>query len=271
MSVDCEVFVSLPVDVTMKDLETIIEYLRLKPLGASIKDVKSTLKATILSSGRINAYCGWGFVEQSGDTLLITEFGREFPNYSEAKKNDVFLSIVRQYPVYVKTLDYLFFQEITEITADDLASYWGTSHKQDVTSTNVKTLRREVMCFCRIADAAGLGKLIVVRGSATSSTRLEVFKDSLGNFLSRGEGTVEASDSTDAKTDTGAATSKVSALTERKTTELGSLPQGTPAFSPEININIQIHISADADETQISSIFASMKNHLFDSKGIDRS
>ncbi len=40
-------------------------------------------------------------------------------------------------------------------------------------------------------------------------------------------------------------------------------PNVAPAFSPGVNVNIQIHISADANDSQIDKIFASMAMHLF--------
>lgn len=43
----------------------------------------------------------------------------------------------------------------------------------------------------------------------------------------------------------------------------GVIGPGKPAFSPDININIQIHIAADASNTQIDKIFESMAEHLF--------
>ena len=48
----------------------------------------------------------------------------------------------------------------------------------------------------------------------------------------------------------------------------GKSPQADPTFSPELNINVQIHISSDADHTQIDKIFESMAKHLFN-KDID--
>ena len=40
-------------------------------------------------------------------------------------------------------------------------------------------------------------------------------------------------------------------------------PQADPTFSPELNINVQIHISSDAEPDQIDKIFESMAKHLF--------
>lgn len=40
-------------------------------------------------------------------------------------------------------------------------------------------------------------------------------------------------------------------------------PDVAPAFSPGINVNIQIHIASDAKDSQIDKIFASMATHLF--------
>ena len=40
-------------------------------------------------------------------------------------------------------------------------------------------------------------------------------------------------------------------------------PQADPTFLPELNINVQIHISSDAEPDQIDKIFESMAKHLF--------
>lgn len=45
--------------------------------------------------------------------------------------------------------------------------------------------------------------------------------------------------------------------------ETSSSAAAKPSFSPELNINIQIHISADAEDNQIEKIFSSMATHLF--------
>ncbi len=45
----------------------------------------------------------------------------------------------------------------------------------------------------------------------------------------------------------------------------GSAPQGLSATPPGININLQIHISADASSDQIDQIFASMAKHIYKS------
>lgn len=56
--------------------------------------------------------------------------------------------------------------------------------------------------------------------------------------------------------------------TEPEETSKSSGEQRSPTFSPELNINVQIHISSDADHTQIDNIFESMAKHLF-SRDID--
>lgn len=43
----------------------------------------------------------------------------------------------------------------------------------------------------------------------------------------------------------------------------GDARRGSPDHSPEVNINLQIHISADASPDQIDQIFASMAKHLY--------
>ncbi len=56
--------------------------------------------------------------------------------------------------------------------------------------------------------------------------------------------------------------------TEPKETSKSSGEQRSPTFSPELNINIQVHISPNADPDQINKIFESMAKHLFN-RGVD--
>ena len=48
----------------------------------------------------------------------------------------------------------------------------------------------------------------------------------------------------------------------------GKSSQADQPFSPELNINIQVHISSDATAEQIDKIFESMAKHLFN-RGVD--
>ena len=57
-------------------------------------------------------------------------------------------------------------------------------------------------------------------------------------------------------------------VAESKETPKPGGEQRSPTFSPDLNINVQIHISSDADPDQIDNIFESMAKHLF-SRDID--
>ena len=50
---------------------------------------------------------------------------------------------------------------------------------------------------------------------------------------------------------------------ERRTPESGSRSGGQSRIEPELNINVQIHISSDASADQIDQIFKSMARHLY--------
>ena len=51
--------------------------------------------------------------------------------------------------------------------------------------------------------------------------------------------------------------------TEPKETPKSSGEQRSPTFSPDLNINVQIHISSDAEPKQIDKIFENMAKYLF--------
>ena len=61
----------------------------------------------------------------------------------------------------------------------------------------------------------------------------------------------------------GAIASNQGLIRKEDSTDQGPPPKRPPRQTPEVNINLQIHISADASADQIDQIFASMANHLY--------
>lgn len=87
----------------------------------------------------------------------------------------------------------------------------------------------------------------------------------------RGGGSRASKDETRKRSSTSAKRSAVASSAEREpahSDEVGRRHQNIKADTIPLNVNVQIHISADANSEQIESIFSAMKRYLYDSQNI---
>ena len=96
-------------------------------------------------------------------------------------------------------------------------------------------------------------------GSTTVAKMIATFRIlcSLADFGQEEDGTQEGQEAIDPVESSTPATEPDSNDDQSKS------PQADQPFSPELNINIQVHISSDATAEQIDKIFESMAKHLF--------
>ena len=256
---------TLPTRATKQDIIVMSDYLRRYPRGATVNSAKDALGSSLLHPTRIEAYVSWGFVRQDGDTLALTELGRNLAQSSEAEQSAVFQTVIRQYDVYVKTLEYLFYQKRDHITIDDLSSYWAERYGDEV-SQNTQVLKSQVVCFARLVKEAGLGQYSTGRGSKTTIAKLDVTREAIGSYLTPGDQQVVPEVQTDPETlpDTPVTTPlKQKAAATLPMVVEQPLANDRLGFSPKVHIDIQIHIQPDADSGQIEDIFKNMAKYLY--------
>lgn len=88
------------------------------------------------------------------------------------------------------------------ITNVDVAAHWHEHHKEALGTDNEDTIKNNAVCFFHLAQAAGLGKLIIGRHGQT--TRLELDREQLKQYIEAGPSTppwTATSDETLAKTE----------------------------------------------------------------------
>ena len=245
-----------------EDIVAIVEYLRTKPVGATLKDAKAANDKKLLYPKRVAAYENWGFVRRDGGKLLLTDLGTKLAKASGEQKSEVFSSVLSQEKIYRTTLEYIFRQGFEEIPAEDIASHWVNNFKNEVAMSSERILKEQISSFMSIVSAAGIAEY--VSGRRGSSTRLEeVNRDVLEAFI-------EKPDEPDATTKNENEVDDSSAKeSDQKQTKL---PQQNDAHSPAptLHINIQVHIDASAKDDQIDKIFESMAKHLYN-KNTDQS
>ena len=178
---------------------------------------------------------------------------------------EMFSDVLRENDVYRTSLEYLNRGESNDVPVTDIEFYW-TRHFKDSVSSNSSNLKGQVTCFMNLVSASGIGEYKVGRRGGVS--RLEIQREKLEAFISPTGGIVADSE---IKTDTDQVQEPQEAHQQDEKREEEKREEELPedlnsGFSPELNINVQIHISADAKNAQIEKIFESMATHLFNRK-----
>lgn len=163
------------------DVEKIVQYLKLKPLGASIADCKAALDKAIIDGRKLSAYEHWGFVEKSNTGIRLTNMGRDFANGNSEKKIEIFRKVLRKSRAYSQALERAFHNNKDCILSSDVASLWFDNAKDEIGKPNENTLAYQVAAFFNISQAAGLGSYVV--GRRGQQTRLDANLSEIQNFL----------------------------------------------------------------------------------------
>src|SRR4051812_1356379 len=115
-----------------EDVEKIVAYLKLKPLGASMADCKGALESSLLDGRKVSAYEYWGFIEKSGNTLRLTQQGREFANGGARERTEVYRNLLRRSRAYKLPLERAFHNSIDCLLSSDVGSWWFDNVKEEI-------------------------------------------------------------------------------------------------------------------------------------------
>jgi hypothetical protein len=191
----------LPILTTAEDVTDLVAYLKTKPTGASLAEAKAAIKKSVLDPRKFTAYTLWGFVNKEGERIKLTERGWDFAR-KPAAQQEIYRRVIDSIPPYKSVLEWAFHQKIDEITNVDVAAHWHEHHKEALGTDNEDTIKNNAVCFFHLAQAAGLGKLIIGRRGQT--TRLELDREQLKQYIEAGPSTppwTATSDETLAKTE----------------------------------------------------------------------
>ena len=242
--------------VTVDDILKIVEYLKAFATGVEIETAKKTVDPRLLDRRRLKAYREWGFVQSRGTVVTITELGRKYVRAADVERKQLIENVIRDNEIYRTTLGYIHHNSDGNITVVEVGHYWRSNFSTEASSAE-GTLKEQVICFAKLVDSAKLGTYKVGRKGGES--RIEFDTSELSRFVvgedktpsDESNVTSEPADLVDNESDIPTASGLVSRV------------QSKPTFSPTIHIDVQVHISPDAEATQIDEIFASMAKHLF--------
>ena len=176
----------LPVLTTAEDVRDLVNYLKTKPTGATIAEAKAAIKKSVLDGRKFTAYTLWGFVTKEGERIKLTPRGWDYARKPDSEE-EIYRRVIDSIPPYKSVLEWAFHQKIEAITNVDVAAHWHEHHKEVLGTDNEDTIKNTAVCFFHIAQAAGLGTLIIGRRGQT--TRLDVDREQLQQFIEAGPST----------------------------------------------------------------------------------
>lgn len=185
----------LPIRTTVADVEAVCGYLATKPTGATSAEAKAVLDSKVLDGRKLTALKIWGFIEDNGGKMRVTERGRNVARDKGARKAQAFLEAVAGVAPYRAIIERLVHRGEFTITATDVAAHWHQHFKSDVSESD-KILNDQAVCFFQLAEGADLGTLTI--GRRGQPTRFDFDESNARAFVEDGiSGFVPAEESSD--------------------------------------------------------------------------
>lgn len=254
---------TVPIKTSVEDIERLLGYMNKQIGWVEQSKIEKALGASAIDDRKIAAMADLGFLERDGSNIKLTRRGQVFATGSRV---EALRAAINDIDLYRATIEWIHYGSKGEITAAEIGQYWETSHKDTVGDLKGTTLKDGAICFGRIADGAGFGNFKV--GRAGRETRLNSDLDSIASFLD--EGVSPASVPEDAKLNANDSDSAESqqpnqiAIPNRQSAIGEASPSTTVTASPNIHVNVQIHIAADATADTVREIFKNMAYYVLD-------
>lgn len=190
---------SLPIRTTVDDINAVCGYLVTKPTGATLNEAKAVVEKKFLDGRKLTALRFWGFVEDDGSKMKISDRGRRAVRDSGSRQSRVLLEVVHEVAPYAAVVERVAHRQEETIAATEVAAHWHENFRGDVSDFE-KTLNDQAVCFFQIAQGADLGTLTI--GRKGMPTRFDFSVDAVRAFVeeSMGVSGVEGSTSSDIET-----------------------------------------------------------------------
>ncbi len=174
----------LPIKTTEKDVKKIVDYLKTKATGTTIKEAQSVLGKKILDPRKINACAIWGFIQKEGNRLKLDTLGQKLSRAKSEKKASIYQQVINNIELYRVAVEWIYHQKYDEISNVEVARHWHEHYKNSLGTDNENSIREMANCFFHITQAAGVGNLTFGRKGAP--TRLSTSKENLEQFIAQG-------------------------------------------------------------------------------------
>jgi Predicted nucleotide-binding protein containing TIR-like domain len=166
----------LPVRTALADVEAICRYLLARPEGATPAVLAAAL-GDIFDLRKLFALKSWGLIADDGNALRLTDRGRRAVHDSRTRMRAL-QEVVAATPPYAAVIAQAVASGEPVVPASDVAAHWQQHFKSEC---QFGILNHQTVCFFRIAEGAGLGRLLV--GRKGQQTRFELAEAAARAFV----------------------------------------------------------------------------------------
>jgi hypothetical protein len=167
----------LPVRTALADIEAICRYLLARPEGAT-PDTLAAALGDIFDIRKLFALKCWGLIADDGSAIRLTERGRRAVQQGGTHRASALQEVVATTPPYAAVIARAVARSEPVVLAADVAAHWQEHFKSDC---QFGILTHQTVCFFRIAEGAGLGRLLV--GRKGQQTRFELAQAEARSFI----------------------------------------------------------------------------------------
>jgi predicted nucleotide-binding protein len=167
----------LPVRTALADVEAICRYLLARPEGATPAALAAAL-GDMFDLRKLFALKSWGLIADDGDVLRLTDRGRRAVHDGGTHRMHALQEVVAATPPYAAVIAHAITSGEPVVPASDVAAHWQQHFKSEC---QFGILNHQTVCFFRIAEGAGLGRLLV--GRKGQQTRFELAEAAARAFV----------------------------------------------------------------------------------------
>jgi len=164
-----------------EDVTVIVEYLKTKAGGVPLSEAKAVVAEKHLDGRKLAALQTWGFISRDGDRIKLTPEGRDFARMALVDRSRHMGTIIQRTTPYRTVTEWLYHAKMDSATNVEVAARWLDLNKADVGTENEDTLKDAAIVFFHVAQAAGLGKLVI--GRHGKPTRFDADLTAIGEFI----------------------------------------------------------------------------------------
>lgn len=247
----------VPIKTSLDDIQKVISYMSRQVGWVETAKVEKALGS--VDDRKLSAMVEFGLVLRDGGNIKIAPRGLLF---SGGEQVAAMREVVDAVDLYRSTLEWVHYQKRSEVTATEIGQYWESSHSDTVGSLKGTTLKDGAVCFGRVIEGAGLGAFTIGRGGR--ETRVGFNLGEIERVV-EGAAVQDETASDFAPTDSSVAESAVS-QPRPSSASVGSQPAVTMSTSPNVHVNLEIHIAADATADTVREIFRNMALYVLDKR-----
>ncbi len=174
----------LPIMASPEDMIQFAKYLNTKVSGSTIEDARAAVDKKLVDPRKINAYIAWGMLIRDSEKFKLSDRGKRLvkaQNDEEIKY--IYQEVIRELEAYYGVIEWLSYKRDRQlsVTNVEVAEYWHDTKKYDMANENDNTMKDRAVCFFKVCETAGFGKLYI--GRRGQYTRLELNLEAISDFM----------------------------------------------------------------------------------------